>query len=225
MSEQMHGDNAIQFGKFVAIQYVLTGFEEDCEVEDIEQTRPEKPFTFIYGTGQLLPAFEKNIAGMKPGDKFDFMLTPSEAYGDYDEDKVITIDKKYFCDKNGKFLAQFIVEGGEVPLQNQNGDIIQATVEKITDSAVICNVNHPLAGMTLHFVGTVEVVRDPTDEDKKAYMNATCNVECECGCGSCDHHDGCDGDCGHHHDGACHGHGAGEGHCHHGGGGHCHHQH
>ncbi len=207
----------IEFGKFVAIQYTLTGFEKDCEPEDIEKTTPERPFTFLYGVGLLLPAFEKNIAGLQPGDKFDFMLTPSEAYGDYEEEKILALPKKYFCDKDGKFLSQYVVEGGEVPLQNQNGDIIQATVEKITDTEVICDINHPLAGMTLHYVGYVQEVREPNEEDKKAYMNATCNVECDCGCGSC-HHD-CDGNCDHHsHEGGC-------GHHHDGEGCHCGHHH
>lgn len=203
----------IEFGKFVAIQYTLTGFEKDQEPEDIEQTTPDRPFTFIYGVGQLLPAFEKNIAGKQPGDKFDFMLTPSEAYGEYEDDKIIALPKNMFCDQNGKFLSQYVMEGGEVPLQNQAGDIIQATVNKITDNEVICDVNHPLAGLTLHFVGEVQEVREPNEEDKKAYMNATCGVETECGCGSCGGNCGgsCgDGECGgnchgdHHHDGGCH---------------------
>lgn len=209
----------IEFGKFVAIQYTLTGFEKDQEVEDIEKTSPEKPFTFIFGVGQLLPAFEKNISGKKVGDKFDFFLTPSEAYGEYEDDKVLALPKHYFCDKNGKFLSQYVMEGGTVPLQNQAGDIIQATVNKITDNEVICDVNHPLAGMTLHFIGEIQEVREPNDEDKKAYMNATCNVESECGCGSC-HGGDCNGNCGgncggscdgehHHHEGGC-----GCGHCH-----------
>ncbi len=197
----------IEFGKFVAIQYTLTGFEEGEEAEDIEQTTPERPFTFIYGVGQLLPAFEKNITGLNPGDPFDFTLTPAEAYGEYEEEKVIALPKKFFCDANGKFLSQYVVEGGEVPLQNNNGDIIQATVEKITDTEVVCDVNHPLAGMTLHFVGSIQEVREPNEEDKKSYMNATCNAECECGCGSCGNHDHCDGDCGRHEGEGC-------GHCH-----------
>jgi FKBP-type peptidyl-prolyl cis-trans isomerase SlyD len=195
----------IEFGKFVAIQYTLTGFEEGEAPEDIEQTSPERPFTFIYGVGQLLPAFEKNIAGLNPGDAFDFQLAPADAYGEYDEEKVAALPKKFFCDANGKFLSQYVMEGGEVPLQNDNGDIIQATVEKITDTEVVCDVNHPLAGMTLHFVGTIQEVREPNEEDKKSYMNATCNAECECGCGSCGHQGECDGDCGGHKEGGCSG--------------------
>ena len=195
----------IDFGKFVGIQYHLTGFEapenpeEEPVIEEIEKTTEERPFTFLFGVGQLLPEFEKNIAGKEVGYKFDFYLSPAQAYGEYKDDLVISLPKKYFCDPKGKFLSQFVMEGGEVPLQNENGDIIQATVEKITDTEVVCDVNHPLAGMTLHFVGEVTEVREATEDDKKRYMQQmTGHAECHCGggCGGGGCSGGnCDGDC------------------------------
>ena len=186
----------IEHGKHIAIQYKLTGYEapenqtEDIELEDIEETKPDHPFEFIYGVGQLLPAFEKNIEGMQEGDTFDFTLSPADAYGEYDDEKVIALPKKFFCDAQGNFLSKFVVEGGEVPLQNQNGDIIQATVEKITATEVVCDVNHPLAGMTLHFVGSIQEVREATEQDKLAYMRQMTG-QFESGCGG-----GCGGNCG-----------------------------
>lgn len=192
----------IEFGKHVAIQYKLTGYEapenpeEETEIEDIEETKPERPFEFIYGVGQLLQAFEAQIAGKQEGDSFDFFLSPAEAYGEYDDEKVIALPKKFFCDDKGKFLSQFVMEGGEVPLQNQNGDIIQATVQKITENEVVCDVNHPLAGMTLHFVGKIQEVRDASEQDKLDYMRQmTGHFEGGCGGGGC-HGGGCGGNCG-----------------------------
>lgn len=197
----------IELGKYVALHYSLSGIEEGQEPEHIENTTPEKPFSFLYGVGMLLPAFEKNIAGLQVGDKFDFTLTPGDAYGEYDENRVLVLDKKMFCDPDGNFLSQYVMVGGMVPLQNQAGEIIQATVSEITDDHVTCDANHPLAGMTLHFEGSVAEVREATEEDKKQYMAATCGdgeASCECGCGH-DHCDSCEGGCGE--NGGC-------GHCH-----------
>ena len=190
----------IEHGKHVAVHYTLTGYEapenpeEEPEIEDIEQTKEGHPFEFIYGVGQLIPGFEKRIEGMQDGDKFDFVLSPDEAYGEYDEEKVIALPKKFFCDpQTGKFLSQFVMEGGEVPLQNQNGDIIQATVQKITKTEVVCDVNHPLAGMSLHFVGHIHEVREASEQDKIDYMRQmTGHVECG-GCGGGCHGGGCGG--------------------------------
>ena len=87
------------------------------------------------------------------------------------------------------------MEGGEVPLQNQNGDIIQATVQKITKDEVVCDVNHPLAGMTLHFVGKIQEVRDASEQDKLEYMRQMTG-HFEGGCGGGCHGGGCGGNCG-----------------------------
>lgn len=215
----------IEQGKHVAIQYKLTGYEapetqtDDIELEDIEETKPDHPFEFIYGVGQLLPAFEKQIDGMQEGDTFDFTLSPADAYGEYDDEKVVALPKKFFCDDKGNFLSKFVVEGGEVPLQNQNGDIIQATVQKITNTEVVCDVNHPLAGMTLHFVGSIQEVREASEQDKLEYMRQmTGQFETNCGhgggChgGGC-HGGGCGGNCGGDCGGNCDGNCGGDCHC------------
>ena len=155
----------IELGKHVAVSYKLTGYEapdnpnEAPEIEEIEETRQGQPFEFIFGVGQLIPGFEKNIEGKQKGDSFDFTLSPAEAYGEYDDEKVIALPKHLFSDpKTGKFLADMVQEGAQVPLQSQNGDIVPATVQQITAKEVVCDINHPLAGMFLHFKGKVEEV-------------------------------------------------------------------
>ena len=187
----------IEQGKHVAVSYKLTGYEapdnpnEEPEIEEIEETSEGHPFEFIFGVGQLIPGFERNIEGKQEGDSFDFTLAPAEAYGEYDDEKVIALPKQLFCDpKSGKFPSDMVKEGAEVPLQNQNGDIIQSTVQKITAKEVICDVNHPLAGMYLRFKGKVQEVREATEQDKIEYMRQMTGGGC---CGNCG---GCGSDCG-----------------------------
>lgn len=191
----------IELGKHVAVSYKLTGYEapdnpnEAPEIEEIEETRQGQPFEFIFGVGQLIPGFEKNIEGKQKGDSFDFTLSPAEAYGEYDDEKVIALPKHLFSDpKTGKFLADMVQEGVQVPLQSQNGDIVPATVQQITAKEVVCDINHPLAGMFLHFKGKVEEVREATEQDKIEYMRQMTGG-CGGNCGGCG--GGCEGgDCG-----------------------------
>lgn len=215
----------VEFGKHVTVSYTLTGYEapenpeEDIELENIEETTPDKPFKFIFGVGQLIAGFEKNIEGMEEGGSFDFTLSPAEAYGEYNENDVhrVSIPMKEL--KQGGCPMEFVKVGSSLPLQNQNGEIMQSEIVEVKQDEVICEIdfNAPLAGMTLHFVGKILEVREATEEDKIEYMKQmTGHVEAGCG-GGCG---GNCGDCGKECGGNCEGHEHGHGH---GGccGGHC----
>lgn len=187
----------IDNGLHVTLQYTLTGWEQpeegqQPEIEDIEKTTDERPFKFIYGVGMLIPKFEEAIMGKEPGDTFDFTLTPAEAYGEYDENAIQEVKIPVEELRKGGFPKEFMKVGCELPLQNQNGEIMQSEIVKVDAKEVTCKLdfNAPLAGMNLHFVGSIIDVHVPTEDDKKAYMQQmTGQAQCHCG-------GGCSGDCG-----------------------------
>ncbi len=212
----------VDFGKHISVSYKLTGWEapenpeEEVEVEEIEETKEGKPFQFIFGVGQLIAGFEKNIEGMEEGGSFDFTLSPAEAYGEYKEEDVhhVSIPMKEL--KQGGFPMEFCKVGCELPLQNQNGEMMQSEIIEVKKDEVICKIdfNAPLAGMTLRFVGKIIEVREATEADKIEYMKQmTGEASCHCGGGCGGNCGDCGKDCG----GNC----GGEGHK--GGCGHCHH--
>lgn len=85
----------ISENKYVTLSYDLNVGEGE-ERELMEQATAEKPLEFIFGTNSMLEAFEKQIEGLGQGDTFSFQLTPEEAYGDYDESKIIELPKNIF---------------------------------------------------------------------------------------------------------------------------------
>lgn len=188
----------IEHGKHVALHYKLTGYDtpenpnETPEIEEIEQTKEGHPFEFIFGVGQLIAGFEKNIEGMKEGDTFDFTLAPSEAYGEYRDEDVHEVPIRIEDLRRGGFPMEFMKVGSELPLQNANGEIMQSEIVRIEKQEVICrlDLNHPMAGMTLHFEGTIGEVREATEQDKIEYMRQMTG-SASCGCGG-----SCGGDCG-----------------------------
>ena len=78
----------INQNKVVSVNYHLSSYLENEAPELVEQTSKEQPFTFIFGVGQLIPDFEKNLVNKKVGDKFDFKVTPANGYGVSDKERV-----------------------------------------------------------------------------------------------------------------------------------------
>lgn len=186
----------IQSNMSVAVTYDLYAGEKD-ERELMEQATVEKPLRFIYGLGQMLPAFEKNLESMTLGDKFDFELQPAEAYGEFNPEHIIDLPKEIFLSE-GKLDTSVIKEGNTVPMQDSEGNRLMGTVESIADQTIKMNFNHPLAGETLHFSGSVIDVHEATAEEIAAINQPSCSGCGENGCesGGCES-GGCNsGSCG-----------------------------
>lgn len=175
----------IKPGKFVAVSYKLFGLQPDQEPEELEETQPGRPLTFVYGVGGMLESFEKKLEHLKAGDKFDFVLSAEDAYGEIDEEHVIELPKDVFF-VDGVFDSEMVVEGAVLPMRDASGHTVNGTVEAVTETAVVMDFNHPLAGTNLHFIGEVLEVREPTEEDLHAGGCGCDEQECDkqsCGCG------------------------------------------
>jgi len=195
----------IKLNKYIAVAYKLFTIDGD-KSELVEEAPVSKPFQFISGYGIALESFEEAVSGLGKGDKFDFTLTKDQAYGDYEQEHVIDLDKSIFT-INGHFDHDNIFVGAMVPLQNDDGNRFHGKVLSITDDKVRMDMNHPLAGKVLNFKGCVIEYRDATINEIQALINRISGGDCDCGCEH--HHNGEECHChnGHHHHegGCCHG--------------------
>lgn len=172
----------------IAVDYQLfTLSEGKRELE--EKTDDGQPFRFLSGFGMTLDAFEQHIVPLNEGDKFDFTLSVEQGYGERVQERVIDLDKQMFC-VNGKFDVENIFVDAIVPLQNADGQRFLGHVLDITDDKVLMDLNHPLAGMELNFVGTVVEKREAMPQEIQAMM---AHLAGEGGCGGCS--GGCNGGC------------------------------
>jgi FKBP-type peptidyl-prolyl cis-trans isomerase SlyD len=171
--------------KMVSLTYDLYVGGADEQPELMEQATKEQPLTFCYGVGMMLDRFETNLKGMKAGDKFDFVINHDEAYGEYDDANVIDLPKNIF-EVDGKFDTEMVSEGNVVPLMDSDGNRLNAMVVSIGDESITVDLNHPLAGEDLHFVGDILEVRDASEEELKALLEPSCG-----GCGGECSSDGC----------------------------------
>jgi FKBP-type peptidyl-prolyl cis-trans isomerase 2 len=142
MSQAKPGDN-------VRVHY--TGTFADGTIFDSSVQR--ETLQFILGQGQLIPGFEQAVLGMQPGESKTVNISAGDAYGLYQEDLVLTVDREVMP-------AQVNPEIGQrFQVRQQDGSTMVVTVIAVSEINVTLDANHPLAGKDLTFeIQLVEIL-------------------------------------------------------------------
>ncbi len=148
----------IQSNSVVALTYDLYTRENDEEIF-VEKADEQNPLVFLFGVGMMLPKFEENLEGMSAGDTYDFRLAAEDAYGTKDDTAIAELPLDMFGEMEKPEV------GAILPLQDNEGNQFRAKVKDISDSAVTVDLNHPMAGQDLHFIGKIISVREATSEE------------------------------------------------------------
>ena len=176
-------------------------YELEVDGHIVDHTTKERPLDYIHGTGSLLPKLEAHIEGMEPGDRFDVTLSPADGYGEVDPSRIIDLPKAAF-EVNGEIREDLLVPGNTIPMMNSMGGVIPGVVLEVSEDSVKMDLNHQMAGKTLHFTGEVISVREATEKELTEGLHG--EYAHSCGCGGCHGHDGdcggCEGGCGDHGD-------------------------
>lgn len=148
--------------KVVSITYQLRLDTEDGEF--VEEVKLEEPLVFLFGAGNMLPAFESNLEGMSTGESFKFSLKSTDAYGDLNKDAIIQLPKSAFM-VDGTLAEDMLQIGKTVPMRDQEGNLLRGRVVAVGADSVEMDFNHPLAGRDLFFTGEVVQIRKATAEE------------------------------------------------------------
>ena len=190
--------------KIEANKVVEFSYELEVDGQVVDRTTKERPLDYIHGTGSLLPKLEAHIEGMEPGATFDVTLSPADGYGEVDPSRIINLPKAAF-EVNGEVREDLLVPGNTIPMMNSMGGVIPGVVLEVSEDSVKMDLNHQMAGKTLHFTGEVLSVREATEKELTEGLHG--EFVHSCGCGGC--HGGSDcggcegGHCGEEHDGDC----------------------
>ncbi|MCE2846318.1 MAG: peptidylprolyl isomerase [Sphingobacteriales bacterium] len=155
----------IQANAVVSVRYILhssQGMDQDRTL--VEESNEENPLTFLVGSGQLIPGFERNMLGLTIGDSFSFSLACDEAYGNLDQEALVRVPDEMFK-QDGILDLEILRIGNMVPLLDRDGNQLVARVAGIDGTEVLLDFNHPLAGHDLHFSGSILSVRNATEEE------------------------------------------------------------
>ncbi len=185
----------IENQKVVKAIYEMYVDGEEGKEEMIEKATIKTPLVYCQGEGMMLPKFEEALAGLEEGDKFDFRIACEDAYGEYDEAGLMELDKHMFYNVDGEFDSDRVYVGNIIPMKTIDGQIINAQVVKVSPVKVTIDLNHPLAGENLHFIGEIVEVRDADPAELEAIRHhgcggchGHCDGNCDGGCNNCDNH-------------------------------------
>ena len=138
--------NHVQESSFLTLHYRLSG----PDGVDLINTFDAKPATLSLGTGELAPAIEARLIGMKEGTRAIFELQPGEAFGERNPDMLQRVKLALLHDL------------GDPHEQYSPGDVVQfpatqgqghcaGLVREVGADWLLFDFNHPLAGQPVTF--------------------------------------------------------------------------
>ncbi len=132
---------AAKNGDSVKIHY--TGTLEDGTTFDSSEGRD--PLEFKLGSGQVIVGFDEAVTGMKTGEKKNVTIPAEKAYGQRNEEMVITAPREQVPPEINPEVGQ------QLQMAGPDNQPIVVQITEVTDEHIILDANPPLAGKDLIF--------------------------------------------------------------------------
>lgn len=128
--------------------------------EEIDSAGDDDPLVYLHGAQNIIPGLEQALAGMKVGDTRRVTVRPADAYGEMDPDAFELVPYDAFPPDVDleEGMGLHLVESGT----NRQ---VEAIISELRDDGALLDLNHPLAGETLHFDVEVVGLRQATSDE------------------------------------------------------------
>ena len=143
----------IENQKVVTINYTLK--DDDGKIIDASN---DGSFCYLHGASNIIPGLENALTGKTKDDKFNIVIEPEDAYGEYNAAVTQVVERAMFGDQDLEVGMQFHA-------QSEDGGLIMITISKIDGDDITIDGNHPLAGVRLHYEVHVADIRDATEDE------------------------------------------------------------
>jgi FKBP-type peptidyl-prolyl cis-trans isomerase SlyD len=142
---------------------MVVGLEYRLHLGDgvtVDASDPGEPLYYIHGAGSIVPGLEQALEGLEVDAARQVVVTPTEGYGDYDPAGLQEVP-------HDAFGGQLPEAGGQYTARGPEGELVPFVVKELRPSTVLVDLNHPLAGKTLHFEVKVAEVRAASAEESE----------------------------------------------------------
>ena len=128
-----------------------TGKLDNGQIFDSSVDR--EPLEVTLGQGMLIPGFEKGLIDMEVNENKTITIPKEEAYGEVRQELFERIDRSELPESIKPEVGMGLVA------QNPDGSERQLRVAEVTETDIVVDANHPLAGQDLTFdLQLVEIV-------------------------------------------------------------------
>ena len=140
----------------VSLEYILTLDNGD----EIDRSDPGEPLEYLHGRGQIIPGLESALYGMAVGDERSVSIQPIDGYGETDDENFVILPLEAIPDDTKLKVGDTLFLSDD-----SSDDDIEGTVVELDAESVKFDLNHTLAGETLHFEVKIADLRAATDEE------------------------------------------------------------
>jgi FKBP-type peptidyl-prolyl cis-trans isomerase SlyD len=156
----------VKLGRVILLDYLV----RVASGRVVEMSSGKGPIEYLHGAGQILPALERVLEGMKEGDQAAFSIPPQDAYGMRKADNLVSLPRALFP-------ADVKLEPGLcLHARASGGHSYPITVREVKGDMVQVDLNHPLAGERLFFEVNIRGVRPAGNQELFSGRAATVEV-------------------------------------------------
>jgi FKBP-type peptidyl-prolyl cis-trans isomerase SlpA len=137
---------SVESGSFLTLHYRLSR----AQGEDFVNTFDARPATLSLGAGELAPALEARLIGLREGARARFELDADEAFGARNPQLVQRVSRTLLDGQGAAARARAVGDVVQLPAPGGAG-VLAGTVRELGDDWVELDFNHPLAGAPLSF--------------------------------------------------------------------------
>jgi FKBP-type peptidyl-prolyl cis-trans isomerase SlpA len=133
--------NTIEPGSRVTLHYTLSLADETV----VDSTREAEPITFQIGSGALIEILESRLIGLRAGEQRRFKVSAAQSQLPASAEAIQAMARS-------DFPAELAIEAGQVlGFVLPSGEEVPGLIVSISDTEVIVDFSHPLAGRDLIF--------------------------------------------------------------------------